>query len=533
MLDTAGRSDYPGRRLPSERLLAIAYRLWRLVRRPPHWLRVTLLVVAIFISYWFIITAGTWTHFATWNATYNLMAEGFRSGHLYIPISPHPELLRAKDPFDPVYYNYWLWDASLSHGHIYYYWGPLPAVVLAGIKQALSWSFEVGDQYFVFVFYTMHLVAGTLLITRMARRAFPELPFALVVLGIVVFGYASPTPFIVATPGIYQAAIIGGQAFLLLGMVFAADAVWKATSRPPPRRVLVLAGCCWALGIATRVSIGPPVGLLILLTGFLSARPGPARAVWLQRVRTMVWMAAPVAVVVVGLLLYNRARFDGLLDFGMHKQMSTMQFRTSWSYLLPDLYSYLLRPMVQSCKFPYLTAPFELGALAFPKGFQIPPGYSIAEPVAGMLLATPWTWFILLAVVFLCRAAWRALRTRPPLVALDGRARSQVLFAVSFAIIATVTGLPIFFQFIATMRYLVDVASGMVLLATWGAWSLYLAVRHRPWPRRATTTVIVGVGVATIVLGMLLGMTGYNEMFRHHNPPLYERMVHAFSVCGA
>ena len=33
-------------------------------------------------------------------------------------------------------------------------------------------------------------------------------------------------------------------------------------------------------------------------------------------------------------------------------------------------------------------------------------------------------------------------------------------------------------------------------------------------------------------MGLLLGVTGYNEMFRRHNPPLFERMVRGFSLCG-
>ena len=531
--DRAVAIHYSGARLSSERLVAIFYRLLRRVRRPPYWLRLTLLVLGIVFSYWFIVTAGTFTHWPTWNTNYDLQAEGFRAGHLYLLVQTHPELLKAADPFDPSLARYWFWDASLHKGHIYLYWGPLPAVILAGLKAALSWNFVVGDQYFVFAFYTIHLIAGTLLITRMARRLFPGLPFPLVVLGVLVFAYATPTPFIVATPGIYQAAIIGGQAFLLLGLVFAFDAVWKSPSGPPSRRLLIAAGCFWGLGISTRVTIGPPVALIILVTAFLTARPGTARSVWWQRLRTMVWLGAPVTAFVSGLLLYNWARFDSFLEFGTHNQMSTMQFRTAWAYLLPDLYSYFLRPMVLSCRFPFLTAPFDLGALAFPRGFQVPDGYMSAEPVAGLLLATPWIWFVAAAGIVGGRRAWRSLRTGPTIAALDARERTNAWFALSFAIIGTVTGLPIVALFIATMRYLVDVASGLILLGTWGAWSLYWSVRDRPWPRRATTVAIVGVAVATIVIGLLLGVTGYNKMFELHNPRFHQRMVQAFSLCSS
>ena len=133
--------------MPSERLLEIVTRLRRLARRPPRWLWLTLLLCAIVASYAFIISAGTFTRWPTWNTTYDEMAEGFRAGHLYLLLQPRPELLQAPNPFDRSMLNYWYWDASLYKGHFYFYWAPLPAVVLAGLKAALSWTFVVGDQY--------------------------------------------------------------------------------------------------------------------------------------------------------------------------------------------------------------------------------------------------------------------------------------------------------------------------------------------------------------------------------------------------
>jgi hypothetical protein len=490
-----------------------------------------LVCAAVVTSYVFIISAGTWTTWWTWNDVYDLIAEGFRAGHLYIRYRPAPQLVAASNPLDPVYYKFWIWDASIYKDHIYYYWGPLPAVILAGYKSLFRLNFSIGDQFFVFGFFVMNLVAGALLINRMARRLFPGLPFALEILGVLVFAYTHPTPYIVATPGIYQAAIIGGQAFILSGLVFAVDAVWERSSGPPRRGLLLAAGSLWALGLATRVTVGPPVTLIILLTAFLSSRPGPARRLWLERARVAFWMGLPVAVVGVALLLYNHARFNSFFEFGTNLQMSTMRFRTSWSYVWPNVYSYLFRPSVTSCQFPYFAAPFQLGARAFPAGFNVPAGYWIAEPVAGLARAAPWIWFALVATAVGVRAVYRGLRQRVSLVSLDARQRSNAAFGAGFAIVGVVTGLPMIGQFIATMRYLVDVSSGITLFALWGAWSVYWAVRERPWPRRAVTALIVLFSLATIVIGLLYGVSGYNEMFKRHNPELYDRMRRAFSLC--
>ena len=65
----------------------------------------------------------------------------------------------------------------------------------------------------MFVSCTIRLLAGALLIERMARRMFAGVPAFLVALGILVFAYANPTPWLLARGAIYESAIAGGQAF--------------------------------------------------------------------------------------------------------------------------------------------------------------------------------------------------------------------------------------------------------------------------------------------------------------------------------
>ena len=57
-----------------------------------------------------------------------------------------------------------------------------------------------------------------MLIRRMGRRLFPGVPHYFVLMAIAVFAFANPTPYLIATPGIYEAAIGGCQAFLLVGL---------------------------------------------------------------------------------------------------------------------------------------------------------------------------------------------------------------------------------------------------------------------------------------------------------------------------
>jgi hypothetical protein len=497
-------------------------------RRPPRWLILLLLVAALEVSYVFIISAGTFTTWSTWNANYDKQAEGFRAGHLYISTPPSVELLARRNPYDWSNQRLWFWDASLYKNHYYLYWGPLPALVLAGIKGLLRINVEVGDQYLLFGAYTLYLVAGALLIDRMARRLFPALPLSLVAVGIATFACASPTPYMIATPGIYEAAIASAQAFLLLGLVLAFDAVWMARDRPPSSRSLIAAGIAWALAIACRANAALAVLVLVPLTAALASRPQPGR--WRQIILSLVWAGAPIGAGVFALLAYNKARFDAWFEFGLKYQLNTIPLRTSRAYLLLDVFSYLLRPLGISCRFPFVSALYDIGAQGFPGGVKLPPGYSTHEPLAGLLLTTPSTWFGAVGLFLVTRGALRRCRAGEGRAPLDDRQRASLWCVASFAALGTLMFLPSIAAYATTMRYLSDVSSGLVLLALWGGFSL-VCLPVRSWSRGAALWILLALAGATMVLGLLLGFQGYDEMFKNHNPAVYTRLATALSFC--
>lgn len=493
-------------------------------------LLLVLLLATIEMSYVAIISAGAFTTWPTWNNNYDLLAEGFRSGHLYMSVRPQPELLAKADPFNPAWRPLWFWDASLHDGHYYLYWGPFPAVVLALFRIVFRIRATIGDQYPLFAFYTIHLVAGALLIVRMAQRLFDRAPPALTALGIMVFAYANPTPFMIASPGIYEAAIAGGQAFLLLGLLAAFEALWREDQRAR-RRLLIAAGISWGFAFGCRASASLPAALFVVITALAVAPPVPGQPrAWRLPGRPALWMASPIAAVVAAQLVYNKLRFGAWFDFGLSKQLSTMNFRTAPAYLVPNLYSYLLRPLQASCRFPFLSAQAELEASIFPD-LLLPRGYRAPEPVAGMLTATPWVLLAGLAAVLLARAIRAARRAPGSLTRPDRRGRGSLWCGAAFLVLGTVTGLPVITEFFATMRFLADVSSGLVLAGIWAALLVYARVRDRPWPGRITTAVLVALGGVTIAIGLLLGVQGYDQMFERHNPELFARWVRLFSRC--
>ena len=189
------------------------------------------------VTYLFIVSAGRFTDWPTYLTFLDDQAEGFRAGHLHFAIEPAAALLAKANPFDPAWKPLWYWDASLYNGHYYLYWGPVPALLLAGFKTLCRVHTRVGDQYVVFALTSLQALAGLLLIDRAHRRLFPALPGVFVVLAVAVFAFVNPTLYNLARAGVYEAAIVGGHAFLVTGLLFAFHAVTSAGRRHR--------GCTW------------------------------------------------------------------------------------------------------------------------------------------------------------------------------------------------------------------------------------------------------------------------------------------------
>jgi hypothetical protein len=518
-------------RAPSPLVSALAARRLAPARR---WAVLSLVGLIVLASYVFFVSAGQGIPWHGYGNDYDQLAEGFRAGHLYLPYAPSPALLAKEDPYDPVNADLWARDISLYHGRYYLYWGPVPALLIAAVKVAFRMKASVAEQYPMMAFATTYFLCGLFLIERVTRRLFLGLPLALVAMAVLVFGLANPMLFLVSTAGVYMTAIMGGQAFLMAGLLCAFSGFWEAVSRGRlARGWLVAAGSFWVLAIGCRVSTGPLVVLLALLTAYLARPTRDGR--WWEVGRNLVSIGIPIAIGVAALLAYNEARFGSWFEVGQRFQLShpDLKFHFSLRYVVPDLYSYLLRPLWRSCHFPFVSATWDMGRTAFPKGFVLPAGYNMSEPVAGLLVTAPWAWLAPVGVLAGVRAWMRALRAPHGIARLDGVTRGHLLSATGFALAGSLTILPLLAIQATTMRYLADVTGGILLTASFGAWSLYLRARGRPWLRRALVGLLGAMCGATMLAGLLLGFTGYGNHFRTFNPALMERLDQRFSRCHA
>jgi len=210
--------------------------------------------------------------------------------------------------------------------------------------------------------------------------------------------------------------------------------------------------------------------------------------------------------------------------------LSTMKFRTSAAFVPLNVYSYLFRWPKLECAFPFVFQERNVDAQRFPGWMELPQDYSTAEPLLGMLVVVPWAWLAGLGIVLYPWRCWRAARRGETGGSSHGT-RLGLWCAASFATMALVMTLPTIALFIATMRYLGDSTPGVLLTAILGAFSLYDSAHEKPVLKRVVGIGLCGVAAPTIVLGLLLGIQGYDDHFRVNNPELYAKLGHALSFC--
>lgn len=465
--------------------------------------------------YWYVASAGTWTRWPGYHTNYyDLAAEGFRMGRLHLSIEPPPGLLAQANPLDPAHRALWLWDATLYRGHFYIYWGPVPALFLMVVKVVLRIKGEVGDQYLVAPFVFARLVAGTVLLLAMARRFLPAHRRWAVIPAVAALAAAAPTPFLIARSAIYEAAIAAGQCFLLAGVACA----YRAVVLPPERKAtrwLLAAGAMFALALGSRISLVFCVSLLTLGAAWYRARIEGGG--WRRSLGSLIPIATPLAAGGFLLGLYNFLRFDSWTEFGTNHQMTTMAYGADRSYLLANSFSYLFRPLQTACQFPFLVAPWDDQANAFPSWFKMPAGYYLGEPVAGIFRSVPWAWLI---VVLLGLALRRVLFRRTG----EDRDPAWGFCVFAFSTCALAPSILYIAMWMSSMRYLYDLSSGVLLLATLGGWTLVRRAGGRGSLAGAGIAIVL-LATVTVFAGISLGYKGYSSHFETHNPDLWSRLL--------
>jgi len=382
---------------------------------------------------------------------YNLQVRGFRDGHLSVKRELPPEF------GDPPNFkwdgNYGFDDLSYYKGKLYLYFGVTPAVALFWPYVALTGHY-LSHKDAAVIFFSAGFLAGAGLLWAMWRRYFKESGVWVAAAGTLAIGLANFTPGILGQCDVYEVAAGCGYALTMLALW----GIWYALHDERRRwRWLAAASLAYGLAVGARPSL--LLGAVILLA--------PVVAAWREEGRVWPLLAAacgPIVAIGMGLMIYNALRFDNPLEFGQRYQLPLSEHQQfSLRYLWFNIRVGFLEPAHWTGHFPFvdnIVAPAQ------------PAGYCQLVEAYGILTNIPVVWLALAAPL-----AWRGR--------LAGEGSMLRWFLVAVALLFGMCALPIVLHDSVCMRYEMELASPLVLLAAAGVFGLERALAGRPVWRRA------------------------------------------------
>lgn len=424
---------------------------------------------------------------------YNLLAQGFRKGHLYMDAAPDPALLALPPSERPGNAPYLL-DASLYRDRYYIYFGVVPVVVLYLPYAALTGQ-GLPEAAAALFFASAGLVFATLWWFDARRRLFPGSGGAWAFASILGISIGSAVASTLRRPIFYEVAITAGYAFMMLSLW----AIARARCAPARRTAwLVLGAVAAGLAVGSRANLAPSC-LVIVVFGAVASGAGRRRGI----VSALAAGGLAFGAVVAALGAYNAARFGSPLEFGHTYQIGVEPKQLfHLGNLGHNARLYYLRPPAMNGFFPFV-APA-------PESIK-PDDYVGRESAHG-----EWVW-LPLAIAGLGGWMWMSrgragedLREAKWIVGLPA-----AVFAVNFLVTASVG--------VRANRYMLDFHP-MLVLAVLAALGMGLSAGGRA---ARMGSLAAGAAILVAVGFNVLGSMQAQGFFRITDPITYSRVASA------
>jgi Tfp pilus assembly protein PilF len=433
-------------------------------------------------------------------AYYNLLVQGFRSGQLNLKQEAPPGLAKLADPYDPEANTVYregahLHDLSYYNGKIYIYYGITPALVLFWPYAALTGHYLFHKQA-VAIFCSIGFLASVALLCALRRRYFPEVSGLVVAVCALALGLANCVPAMLQRPDVYEVAISGAYAMVMLALV----GIWGAL-HDPARRCWWLAAASLAYGLAVGARPNVLLGAVILLVPVAHAwnsAPERDRPRWLIATRLLAAAVVPISFIGFGLMLYNYLRFDNPLDFGMSYALAGLRERAlsdmfGLKYFWFNFRVYFLQPLRWHGSFPFVD------------DIKVPPA-----PAGQLSVENPFGVLPNIPLVWMAAAAPLAWRGRMP-----GEQSILRLFIAALTALFGVFALTLCLYSCAGLRYQVDFVPVLVLLAVCGVLGLERALVAGPRWRGVARWAWITILFFSVVVSLLVSTLRYaEEQFR-------------------
>src|ERR1017187_2594955 len=251
------------------------------------------------------------------DAYYNLLVRGFRDGQLSVKREAPLGLRQLPDPYDPIQHfmyqgpPYRVAELSYYKGQLFLYFGVTPALLLFWPYATLTGGYLFHREA-VPIFCAIGFLVSVGLLWAMWRRYFAEVSVWVGAACALALGLATGLPGLVTQSDVYEVPTACGYMLTMLALA----GIWRALHETERNtRWLVLASVAYGLAVGARPSL--LFGAVILLV--------PVEEAWRGRRRVGDLLAAamvPIALIGVGLMIYNARRFGSPFDFGQHYQLN-------------------------------------------------------------------------------------------------------------------------------------------------------------------------------------------------------------------
>jgi hypothetical protein len=228
-----------------------------------------------------------------------------------------------------------------------------------------------------------------------------------------------------------------------------------------------------------------------------------------EKGKKLALLLTPLTLCVLGLAVYNFARFGNPLETGLTYQLGLAEVREprySLSYLLSNFFIYLFYPMTTAKSFPFI-----ISTLPAQGGFD--------EVVAGLLPSAPSTWLLGFVIPIFISA--RRINGVSQTEDVHSPLKS-LCWMVLVAALAQFLFLTVFY--FDAMRFIAD----FYLQLTLGIWILVWEADHvlqsRATLRLLFWLMVIGLVFWTVGIGFFAGFDIPPQSFRTSNPILYKHL---------
>ena len=417
---------------------------------------------------------------------------------------PHHYLEKDGDPYDMRLreerkYDY-LWDTAYYQGKYYVYFGVIPAVTVLLPYKLLTGNYLDLD-YPILGFCILFLIGLYGIYSKIIKRCFPEISFALYWMGLLILFTSLNLTWILRRTLVYELAISSGICFAVWGLLFMLSAAEDCRRRP---FCFFLSGICSSMAVGCRPTMCF-VFIPVLTLGYFVLKSDNGK----DRARDMLLFILPCLLVGAALMKYNYERFDDPFEFGITYQLTTENRATGYPLLGP--WGRVLSVMASLFTLPHFDMEFPF---LHPQRPELTYNGVIlnTDKLIGVF-AYPIMAFLLLF----------------PVVRKDMKKRADYLFSLGTGCLISASGICITASaFAITNRYLTDYLFLAALPALFTLFCLRQSFEAVKWPK-AGEFIILFCGILSVGIFFCLALTGEEDWFRRIAPLYFEKMRYAFS----